>query len=87
VSLVKQELVTLPEHMISPSGFSGAGVTRSLFLCIGFVDRCVSFCTFSFGHSTINRSYDHKIVTCQTSNPAYSQNAMTVSAVIYLNRK
>jgi hypothetical protein len=37
--------------------------------------------------STINRSYDHKIVTCQTSNLAYSQNPMTVSAVIYLNRK
>jgi hypothetical protein len=37
--------------------------------------------------STINRSYDHKIVACQTSNPAYSQNPMTVSAVIYLNRK
>ena len=37
--------------------------------------------------STINRSYDHKIVACQTSNPAYSQNPMTVSAVIYLNCK
>ena len=37
--------------------------------------------------STINRSYDKKIVTCQTSNSAYSQNPMTVSAVIYINRK
>jgi hypothetical protein len=37
--------------------------------------------------STINRSYEPKIVTCQTSNPAYSHNPMTVSAVIYLNRK
>jgi hypothetical protein len=37
--------------------------------------------------TTINRSYDKKTVTCQASNPAYSQNTMTVSAVIYLNCK
>jgi hypothetical protein len=37
--------------------------------------------------TTINRSYDHKIVTCQASNPAYSQNSLTDSAVIYLNCK
>ena len=37
--------------------------------------------------NTINRSYDNKTVTCQASNPAYSQNTMTVSAVIYLNCK
>jgi hypothetical protein len=36
---------------------------------------------------TINRSYDNKTVTCQASNPTYSQNTMTVSAVIYLNCK
>ena len=36
---------------------------------------------------TINRSYDHKIVTCQASNPAYSQNSLTDSAVIYLKCK
>jgi hypothetical protein len=35
--------------------------------------------------NTINRSYDKKTVTCQASNPAYSQNTLTVSAVIYLN--
>ena len=37
--------------------------------------------------NTINRSYDNKTVTCQASNPTYSQNTMTVSAVIYLNCK
>ena len=37
--------------------------------------------------NTINRSYDNKTVTCQASNPTYSQNIMTVSAVIYLNCK
>ena len=30
---------------------SGVHVTRSLVLCVCFVDRCVSFCTFSLGHS------------------------------------
>ena len=35
--------------------------------------------------TTINRSYDQKTVTCQASNPLYSQNSMTDSAVIYLN--
>ena len=43
------ELLILPEHLISPPGFSGVRVTRSLVLYICFVDRCLSFCTFSFG--------------------------------------
>jgi len=30
--------------------FSGVCVTRSLVLYVCFVDRCLSFCTFSFGH-------------------------------------
>ena len=30
--------------------FSGLRVTRSLVLCVCFVDRCLSFCPFSFGH-------------------------------------
>jgi hypothetical protein len=29
--------------------FSGVRVTRSLVLYVCFVDRCLSFCTFSFG--------------------------------------
>jgi hypothetical protein len=32
-------------------GFSGVGVTRFLVLCVCFVDRCLSFCTFPFGQS------------------------------------
>jgi hypothetical protein len=32
------------------SGFIGVRVTRSLVLCACFVDRCLFFCTFSFGH-------------------------------------
>ena len=50
MSLVEQELPTLPEHMTSPPVFSGVRVTRSLVLYVCFVDRCLPFCTFSFGH-------------------------------------
>ena len=53
VSVVEQELLTLPEHPSSPSVFSGVRVTRSLVLYVRFVDRCLSFCTFSFGHCVV----------------------------------
>ena len=39
-----------PEHLSSHLVFSGVRVTRSLVLCVCFVDRCLSFCPFSFGH-------------------------------------
>jgi hypothetical protein len=48
---VEQELLTLPEHLSSPLVFSGVRVTRSLVLCVCFVDRCLSFCTF--GHCVV----------------------------------
>ena len=41
--LVEQELLTIPRHMSSPRGISGYHVTRSLVLCVCFVDRCLSF--------------------------------------------
>jgi len=53
VQLVEQELLNLPEHLSSPPVFSGVRVTRSFVLCGCFVDRCLSFCTFSFGHCVI----------------------------------
>jgi hypothetical protein len=31
----------------------GVRVTRSLVLCVCFVDRCLSFCTFSFGDCVV----------------------------------
>ena len=37
------------EHLSSSLVFSGIRVTRSLALCVCFVDSCLSFCTFSFG--------------------------------------
>ena len=49
----EQELLTLPEHLRSPLVFSGVRVTPSLFLYACFVDRCLSFCTFSFGHCVV----------------------------------
>ena len=53
VSLVEQELFTLPEHLRSPPVFSGVRVTRSLVVYACVVDRCLSFCTFSFGHCVV----------------------------------
>ena len=53
VKTVEQELLILPEQLSSPSVFSGVRVTRSLVLCVCFVDRCLSFCTFSFGHYVV----------------------------------
>ena len=53
VPLVEQELLTLLEHLSSPPVFSGVRVTRSLVLYVCFVDRCLSFCTFSFGHCVV----------------------------------
>jgi len=53
VPLVQQELPILPEHLSSPPIFSEVHVTRSLVLCVCFVDRCLSFCTFPFGHCVV----------------------------------
>ena len=39
-------------HEFTPV-FSGVRVTRSLVLYVCFVDRCLSFCTFSFGHYVV----------------------------------
>jgi hypothetical protein len=44
--VLEQELLTLPEHLSSPSVFSEVHVTQSLVLCVCFVDRCLSLCTF-----------------------------------------
>jgi hypothetical protein len=53
VSLVEQELLTLPKHRSSPPVFSGVRVSRSLVLYVCFVDHCFSFSTFSFGHCVV----------------------------------
>ena len=43
VSLMEQELLTLPEHLSSPPVFSGVRVTWSLVLFVCFVDRFLYF--------------------------------------------
>jgi hypothetical protein len=48
----------LPEHLSSPPVFSEVRITRFLVLCVCFVDRCLSFCPFSFG----------RCVVCPSSN-------------------
>ena len=50
---MEQELLTLLEHLSSPPVFTGVRVTRSLVLYVCFVDRCLSFCTFSFGYCVV----------------------------------
>jgi hypothetical protein len=57
--IVEQELPTLPEHPSSPPVFIGVRVTRSLVLYVCFVDHCLSFCTFSFGHCVVCSSSIH----------------------------
>ena len=53
VPLVEQELLTLPEHLSSSPILSGIRVTRSLVLCVCFLNNCVSFCPFSLGHRVV----------------------------------
>ena len=53
VPLVEQKLLTLPEHLSSPPVFCEVRVTRSFVLCVCFVDCCLSFCPFSFGHCVV----------------------------------
>jgi hypothetical protein len=53
VPLVERELYTLPEHQSSPPVLSGVRVTRSLVLCVCFIDRCLSFCLLSFCHCVL----------------------------------
>ena len=53
VSLVEQEQLTLPGHLSTPTVFGGVRVARSLVLCVCFVDRCLSFRTFSFGNCVV----------------------------------
>jgi hypothetical protein len=43
VPLVERELLTLPEYPSSPPVLSGIRVTRSLVLCVCFVNRYLSF--------------------------------------------
>ena len=51
--IVEREPLITAEHMRLPPVFSRVRVTRSLVVCVCFVDRCLSFCTFTFGHCVV----------------------------------
>jgi hypothetical protein len=76
---VEQELPTLPEHLSSPLVFSGVRVTQSLVLCVCFVDRCLSFCTFSFGHCVVCSSVmnEERTGKCFTTSGTYPWSFVT----------
>ena len=46
-------------HEFTP-GFTGVCVTRSLVLCVCFVDWCLSFCSLSFGHCVVCSSSNYR---------------------------
>jgi len=48
VSLVEQEMSTLPEHLSTSPVFSRVRVARSLVFCVVLLDFLLSFCNFSF---------------------------------------
>ena len=52
--LVEQELLAFPKHMSSAPDLSGVRVIRSVVLSVYFVDRCLSFCTFSFSSCVVS---------------------------------
>jgi hypothetical protein len=53
VSLMEQELLTLPEHLNSPSVFIGVRVARSLVFCVAFSGSLLILLSFSFGHCAV----------------------------------
>jgi hypothetical protein len=56
VPLVEQELFALPEHLSSSPVYSRVSATRSVVLCVCFVDRCLFFCPFSLSHCVVSPS-------------------------------
>ena len=53
--IISQSVYAIHEkiHTSSLPVFSGVYVTLSLVLCVCFVGRCLSFCSFSFGHCVV----------------------------------
>ena len=54
--LVEQAVLIFPEHLSWLTVLCGVRVTRSLVLCVCFVDLCLFFCPFSFGHCVVGSS-------------------------------
>jgi hypothetical protein len=49
-------------HPSSLPVLSGVRITRSLILCVGFVDRCLSFCTFCYLHGDYKQTLEVTIL-------------------------
>jgi hypothetical protein len=60
--MTRTNMLTLPEHQSSPLGFIEVPNTRSLVACVCFVDRCLSFYTFSFDLSLFRQILSHNVV-------------------------
>jgi len=86
VSIVKRELLTLPEHLSSPPVFSGVRVTRSLVLHVCFVDRCLSFCTFFFWPLCCLFFFDIRILITPLVSPNSSVLCHCLTMALYMFR-
>ena len=71
-SSISMTISKFMEHLSSPPIFSGVDITRSLILCVCFVDRCLSF----FFWSLFSLSFDSRILITPlvSSNSPYEQN-------------
>ena len=56
VSLVEQELITLPEYLNSPLVFIGVPAARFLFFCVGFCRSCFLADLFLYSYEYKNKS-------------------------------
>ena len=72
VSLVEQELLTIPEHLSSPPVFSGVRVIRSLILYVCFVDSCLSLSPFPLV-IVLFRYTDSDYLPLVSSNSSYNR--------------
>jgi hypothetical protein len=68
VSLVEQEMLTLPEHMSSPPVFSGIRVAQSLVYCVVFL----LFTSFCHGDK-FECAYLGVMTSCKSEDPHYNE--------------
>jgi hypothetical protein len=84
---MEQELLTIQKHLImsSPQAFSGVRVTRSLVLRVCYIDRCLSFYPFSFGHCVVSFLDLRLLITpLVSSNSSYQFNVMNIQMFLHL---
>ena len=64
MSHVERRLLTLPEHLRSSPVLVGFVLLDLWFSVLCFVDRCLYFCPFSFGHCVVCPSSIYGFFTC-----------------------